>query len=106
MGIADILAEIMNDRFLAGAWRDRLWRDLLWKTNVNPYEKAMPTRLKDVDIPSWSWAAVDGPVLYHFPDVTRSTFHGKQFMELVSAREIEGGHVCLNLRAKMAKYYY
>jgi hypothetical protein len=96
----------MNDRFLAGAWRDRLWRDLLWKTNVNPYATKMPIRLKDIDIPSWSWASVDGPVLYHFSDENRSTFHAKQLMELISARESDGGHICLNLRARMVKYLY
>ncbi|KAI0415301.1 HET-domain-containing protein [Xylaria grammica] len=67
MGIARFTGEITGDRFLAGLWKDQLWRDLLWKSDVSSNGGHLPPRVRNIKLPSWSWASAGGPVVYSWP---------------------------------------
>ncbi|KAJ8106815.1 hypothetical protein ONZ43_g6932 [Nemania bipapillata] len=67
MGVARFIGEVTGDRFLAGLWRDQLWRDLLWRLDASSYGGSLPSRIRSVHFPSWSWASVGGPVEYKWP---------------------------------------
>jgi hypothetical protein len=64
LGIANFLGDIVGDQLLAGVWRKRIWHDLLWKPDVNPYQQHLPSQLNNFELPSRSWASVDGPISY------------------------------------------
>lgn len=52
-GIARIIAEQLDDAYIAGMWRKSLLEDLLWQgLGVH--------RVSKYRAPSWSWASVDG----------------------------------------------
>jgi hypothetical protein len=55
-----------NTRYLAGLWADTLARDLLWHTiNATPGKpKDHLPPPKSYRAPSWSWAAVEGPLMF------------------------------------------
>jgi hypothetical protein len=67
MGIAKFAGDIMEDTFLARLWKKQLWRDPLWSSYLSPYGGKLPRELKSIKMPSWSWAAVAGPVAYTWP---------------------------------------
>lgn len=48
-----------SSRYIAGLWQHNLLEDLLWSKDVHP-RYPRPTKYR---APSWSWAAVDGPIL-------------------------------------------
>jgi hypothetical protein len=52
-GIARLLAERLNDEYLAGLWRGSLIEGLLW-------QGLGARRVQNYRAPSWSWASVDG----------------------------------------------
>ncbi|KAF7361575.1 HET-domain-containing protein [Mycena sanguinolenta] len=49
-----------EDRYVAGLWREWVFVDLLWTTHGDMPLRPRPARYR---APSWSWAAVDSPVL-------------------------------------------
>ncbi|KAF4625089.1 hypothetical protein G7Y89_g13080 [Cudoniella acicularis] len=54
-----------NDMYLAGMWKSSLVMELLWM--VDPSSKTLQrgrARPKEYRAPSWSWAAIDGPVAF------------------------------------------
>ena len=55
-GIAQLFVEVTGDEYVAGLWRSRIIDQLVWQA----LEPAKP--LLDSDVPSWSWAAVQGKV--------------------------------------------
>ncbi|KAL1880554.1 hypothetical protein VTK73DRAFT_5567 [Phialemonium thermophilum] len=57
-GIAEMFEKSTGDEYLAGLWRSRLVQGLLWVV-VDPVAPPQ-NRLR---APSWSWVAVDSPVL-------------------------------------------
>jgi hypothetical protein len=62
-GLVAMWAESTKDEYLAGLWKSRLPRDLLWYT-MNPrtdYED------REYVAPSWSWASMDGEVIFDLP---------------------------------------
>jgi hypothetical protein len=58
-GVAQQCQRIYQTRYLAGLWEDSLLKDLLWISDpaVSP-----SSRPKAYRAPSWSWAALDGPI--------------------------------------------
>jgi hypothetical protein len=72
--ISGIAAEIAkrrsNDRYLAGLWQSDIFRGLSWfpdpaKNCSGQSASSWPPKAVDPGIPSWSWAAYDGPIIYH-----------------------------------------
>lgn len=87
-GIAKFLARESNDIYLAGIWKRYIFQDLLWR--VSPYDDDTTVWINKEYIresesvrsckrqstvtfpcsyraPSWSWAALDGPVKFETP---------------------------------------
>lgn len=67
-GLAKLFHSLMEgDDYLAGLWRRDLEAELLW-ANYNPEyfgPKAITKRPEKYRAPSWSWAAVDGPIFHN-----------------------------------------
>lgn len=65
-GIVDELQKNRRDRYFYeyGVWEDGLYQQLLWKS-IRPHEQGLP------DIPTWCWAASEGPKAW-FPCFNRS----------------------------------
>jgi hypothetical protein len=61
-GIAQEFATILKDTYIGGLWKSVLLSDLLW---VVIFAKPRPTTYR---APSWSWASVDSPVRWDFPN--------------------------------------
>jgi hypothetical protein len=67
-----------NDVYLFGIWKDDLHRQLLWKQpyyNFNEKIECISNPIRDCLIPSWTWASVDGPVVWSrdfFPGMKNS----------------------------------
>ncbi len=72
VGVARVLQRRTQAGFLAGLWRQTLDWNLLWKCErPDVGAPAVPRRC---DVPSWSWAAVDGAVTHPFtPDRASAT---------------------------------
>jgi hypothetical protein len=60
LGLADFCAEIVQDRFVWGLWRQDLPAGLLWAVQAT----GPLTRLA---APSWSWASIDGELTFYIP---------------------------------------
>ncbi|KAK5996877.1 hypothetical protein PT974_02224 [Cladobotryum mycophilum] len=70
-GIAAVIAQWhdANDVYLAGIWKSNLLRGLSWFprkiAGQSPVgAESWPAKAVDEDIPSWSWAAHDGPIAF------------------------------------------
>lgn len=59
-GVAEKFLRVMGSGYIAGLWRSTLLRDLLWMKDYSAYAPR-PGKYR---APSWSWAAVDGRVVY------------------------------------------
>ncbi|KAF2267727.1 HET-domain-containing protein, partial [Lojkania enalia] len=60
-GLAEAVSRLRpGDAYLAGLWKNTLRWDLLWCVQ----DKRESKRLGNLVAPSWSWASVDGPVVY------------------------------------------
>lgn len=74
-GIADTVAQLTKDTYLAGLWRKSLWHDLLWYRFHNHNRRAedlfVRTRRSPI-APSWSWASVEGAVRYQLPNFSKA----------------------------------
>jgi hypothetical protein len=57
-GVAQQCQRIYCTQYLAGLWEDALLKDLLWSSS----HRTEPPRPETYRAPSWSWAAIDGPV--------------------------------------------
>lgn len=68
-GIAAIIGNWQNDEYLAGIWRRDLLKGLSWFPK-RPWEKVAlnsvewPPAPIDEGLPTWSWAAYDGPIAF------------------------------------------
>jgi hypothetical protein len=60
-GLAILFAQQMGADYFSGLWRCTLLSDLLWKVDVDIYIRDRPLTYR---APSWSWAAVECPVIY------------------------------------------
>ncbi|TVY92656.1 hypothetical protein LAWI1_G001452 [Lachnellula willkommii] len=67
-GVAEELSRIWKDTYLAGIWGGDVNRQLLWakdgiidRTTGSEIKATRPTQFR---APSWSWAAINGPILF------------------------------------------
>ncbi|OCL01851.1 HET-domain-containing protein, partial [Glonium stellatum] len=60
-GLARETQKMTSDEYLAGLWRNDLTTGLMWV----PKEKRKLDRASRYRAPSWSWAALDGPISYN-----------------------------------------
>ena len=65
-GLADKRRVSTNQKYLAGLWESTLVFDLLWHRYDASGRVSLP-RPSELAwrAPSWSWASVDGPIMYH-----------------------------------------
>ncbi|KAH6629965.1 heterokaryon incompatibility protein-domain-containing protein, partial [Chaetomium sp. MPI-SDFR-AT-0129] len=69
-GMARVLAERQPDEYLAGIWKGNLFKGLSWFPHKSRDHPALvpagswPPGPVDAGIPSWSWAAYDGPITF------------------------------------------
>ncbi|KAK0099698.1 hypothetical protein ONS95_013409 [Cadophora gregata] len=69
-GIARIISAIIRDEYVAGIWLCDFARGASWvrdRSLPNPNAVAggqWPVPRADPSLPTWSWAAIDGPVMY------------------------------------------
>ncbi|KAF2826599.1 HET-domain-containing protein [Ophiobolus disseminans] len=68
-GIASRLHAITKDDYLAGHWRMELERSLFWTLETES-DAGNPGRVQGYRAPSWSWASMNGLVIWRFPDLT------------------------------------
>ena len=57
--VAEQCQKAYHARYLAGLWKDALFKDLLWSSASGTPPQPRP---KAYRAPSWSWAAIDGPI--------------------------------------------
>lgn len=67
-GVAQELSRIWKDTYLVGIWRGDVNRQLLWakdgildRITGSEIKATRPTQFR---APSWSWAAINGPILF------------------------------------------
>lgn len=66
-GLAQQYQPHLESEYLAGLWRENLVADLMWFAypdygiEAEPYSTNRPSRWR---APSWSWASVEGPILF------------------------------------------
>jgi Heterokaryon incompatibility protein (HET) len=64
-GLASELAKYTGEQYIAGLWRCNIYDDLLWRTcRYDGPEGMRRGRPHAARTPSWSWASVEGPVLF------------------------------------------
>ena len=68
-GIAGKFQDSTNYNYLAGLWKEDLLRGLMWYTDPRLEETQSSDQVL-LAMPSWSWAAVEGPINYQFPSET------------------------------------
>lgn len=64
-GIAQVMHNTLQCKYLFGLWEDDMIRGMLWGTNTDRYSKEWAETLKRPKkdrAPSWSWASVEGHV--------------------------------------------
>ena len=86
-GLARKFANESTDQYLAGLWKRTLFTDLLWRVDVQ-VETKLPriSHSTSYRAPSWSWASLDGPVIF-----TRETrFDWEPLALLVEANVVLG----------------
>ncbi|KAE9364691.1 HET-domain-containing protein [Stipitochalara longipes BDJ] len=61
-GLAEQMRRCTNWTYLAGLWKENLPLDLLWYLDGDPQLNSSPVTWR---APSWSWASLDGPIMYY-----------------------------------------
>lgn len=80
VGLAQESAATLHDVYVNGLWKKDLARGILWEARVHVRgvdERMAPARRTEqsaMRAPSWSWASVDGCVLWHRYDDTQYLF--------------------------------
>jgi hypothetical protein len=83
-----------SSKYVAGMWEDHLPASLLW-TRGDMFEgEYLPRRLKDLHIPSWSWAALNCPI-----DV-RWTLYNSKRADIASIQKFDDRTQCEHLQSK------
>jgi hypothetical protein len=81
-GVAQLFRSITGDRYLAGLWWSQIATSLRWKRNAEEAARPRPP----YRAPTWSWAAVDGPVAFaHYDYLLEYAFWGKALVEVLDA---------------------
>ncbi|KAH6681308.1 hypothetical protein B0J14DRAFT_556738 [Halenospora varia] len=60
-GVAAKFAEVSGQIYVAGLWAEDLMQGLLWCRSFASVPLARPAYCA----PSWSWASIDGPIIWH-----------------------------------------
>ncbi|KAH9889403.1 heterokaryon incompatibility protein-domain-containing protein [Cubamyces lactineus] len=63
-GLAEDFGRLLSSEYLAGLWRNFLLYDLLWQVSYESPGHITPCRPSPYRAPSWSWASVDGYILW------------------------------------------
>ncbi|KAG4412003.1 hypothetical protein IFR04_014864 [Cadophora malorum] len=85
-GIARLYAERTGQHYFAGLWREDILNGLLWRhfcSSGSRKGRPAPHRA-----PSWSWAAVDGPVEFVSPQGMREEHPDSQTLASVTSIEM------------------
>jgi Heterokaryon incompatibility protein (HET) len=69
-GIATRFANILNDTYCAGLWKNDLLNCLAWHSAVEPNSNT--SRPSEYRAPTWSWASIDSPT-YWWPRGEKAT---------------------------------
>lgn len=89
--IAELAQRVLGSRYLAGVWEDDIVRGLLWKPRnhvqltFGPIKRPSTARLAPLPViraPSWSWAAVEGPVLQNYNERISSKYQDHSFVKV------------------------
>ena len=92
-GVARLMQQINESKYLAGMWRENLEWQLLWSANSEPKEWQAKLNTKMMSspyrAPSWSWASTDGVIRQLFPDPTPNGTKGYQLCIEVTAAHVE-----------------
>ncbi|CAO2647093.1 Nn.00g080150.m01.CDS01 [Neocucurbitaria sp. VM-36] len=90
-GIASRVHAITHDEYLAGHWRRDLERSLFWQVTAE-FNTCTPARVKQYRAPSWSWASVDGAILFNFVDLAPNMDEPASIEILGASTEVVGGN--------------
>ena len=64
-GIAEVFQQQIKSEYLAGLWREGLLGQLLWRrTSTQGHGRQPNMDPLQYREPSWSWASVDGGIVY------------------------------------------
>lgn len=80
-GIARFIQGMTGDRYFAGLWRESLAEEIRWRS-------LDPQKRPQYRAPSWSWAAIDGPVDSYFFDPQDG---GIEYAHVLSVSVIHSG---------------
>ncbi|KAK4118794.1 HET-domain-containing protein [Parathielavia appendiculata] len=62
-GIAREMARLTGMEYLAGLWNENMLQDLMWYAKTQEWMMRPPHTLEYPLAPTWSWAAVEAPIL-------------------------------------------
>jgi hypothetical protein len=76
-GLAHEVHKAIQCKYLAGIWECHILGGLLWRkvpldrlqSESSKSKLSIPQAFGDLQAPSWSWAASNGPLQYSYPDV-------------------------------------
>lgn len=109
-GLAEKMRSSTKQTYLAGLWKETLALDLLWYIDSQYALTPRRARLPSVwRAPSWSWASIDGQIMYDHTLYTGSSYKVYKgvnvFIEVISAEctskgcsvtgEVSGGYLRL-----------
>lgn len=61
-GITEFFSGLVDDEAVAGLWKGDLGRGLMWQVPVNRHGKKDRDVIAKLNVPSWSWAKMEGRV--------------------------------------------
>ena len=69
-GVTKRISTVSQDEYCAGLWRKDLLAQLLWNTSYGLKASGdEAVRVKRGNLPTWSWASVDGKISYFFSPI-------------------------------------
>lgn len=82
-GLAHEYQRTSGDRYLAGIWSRELWKGLFWRRDVDCLRSSGPEIYR---APSWSWAAVNGSIIYLDKEIGgKEDLDRKQMIEIIES---------------------
>lgn len=69
-GLAQQYQRHLKSAYLAGLWKDNIVADMLWhgrSNHDNGVERYYTKKPKKWRAPSWSWASIEGPIVFYRP---------------------------------------
>ena len=91
-GLAQVKQPFIDSPYIAGLWEIELPRNLLWKTETTA-DYSKPSYPPQYRAPSWSWAAVNGPVSLRHPLKGGYRKYTQDFEDLIKVININIDHV-------------